>query len=297
MKKKVDLHMHSLFSDDGEYTPEQLVNMCYERHIDVMSLTDHNSVKGVARAKAQAQKRGITCIPGIEIDCVYQGINLHVLGYGINITDDVWEKVEDNIIKQEQKVGLKRLELINQLGFDITCEQMDRISKNGIYIGEAFGEVLLQDKRYECSPLLAPYRSGGERSDNPYVNFYWDYFAQGKPCYVEINYPTLEETIQMIKDSNGIAILAHPGNNLKGQHKTVLNMIPLGLQGIEVFSSYHTPDDIADFFQMAIKHKLLITLGSDFHGKTKPSIELGKTGYHALENQTLEDLEILSCFK
>lgn len=297
MKKKVDLHMHSLFSDDGEYTPEQLVDMCYERNIDVMSLTDHNSVKGVARAKAQAQKRGITCIPGIEIDCVYQDINLHVLGYGINITDDVWEKVEDNVLKQEQKVGLKRLELINQLGFEITCEQMDRISKNGIYIGEAFGEVLLNDKRYENSPLLAPYRNGGNRSDNPYVNFYWDYFAQGKPCYVEIKYPTLEETIQMIKDSNGIAILAHPGNNLKRQHKTVLDMIPLGLQGIEVFSSYHTPDDIADFFQMAVKHNLLITLGSDFHGKTKPSIELGKTGYHALENQTLEDLEILSCFK
>lgn len=63
------------------------------------------------------------------------------------------------------------------------------------------GEALLNDERYFNHELLKPYRKGESRSDNPYVNFYWDYYAQGKPCYTEVIFPSLEDTIQLINNN------------------------------------------------------------------------------------------------
>src|SRR5699024_67151 len=103
-------------------------------------------------------------------------------------------------------------------------------------------EVLLGKEEYQDAELLKPYREGGRRSDNPFVNFYWDYYAQGKPCYTEIVYPSLEETIQLIHQAGGKAVLAHPGNNLKGCFERFDEMVALGLDGVEAFSSYHSPE-------------------------------------------------------
>lgn len=139
-----------------------------------------------------------------------------------------------------------------------------------------FGEVLLNDRRYLDHPLLKPYRQGGARSDNPFVNFYWDYYAQGKPCYTKIVYPSLEAVIALIKKHGGTVVLAHPGNNLKGKFEVFDEMVVLGLDGVEVFSNYHDELTVAYFYQAAKKHQLLITCGSDYHGKTKPAIELGE---------------------
>ena len=80
----VDLHMHSHYSDDGEYTPTQLVDMCHEAGVKVMAIADHNWVKANDEATKYAKELGIKYIPAIEIDCTYQGLNLHVLGYGID---------------------------------------------------------------------------------------------------------------------------------------------------------------------------------------------------------------------
>ena len=166
----------------------------------------------------------------------------------------------------------------NQLGFDLKKEQLDALSSNGVYTGEMFGEALLKDERYVDHELLKPYRSGGSRSDNPYVNFYWDYYAQGKPCYTEVIFPSLEKTIQLINDHGGVAVLAHPGNNLKGKFDIFNEMVEKGLQGVECFSSYHSLETNDYFYQKAKELDLLYTCGSDFHGKTKSAVHLGENG-------------------
>ena len=156
-----------------------------------------------------------------------------------------------------------------------------------------FGEVLLNDPRYQEHPLLKPYREGGTRSDNPYVNFYWDYYSQGKPCYTKIIYPSLKETIDLIKNHGGTVVLAHPGNNLKGQFEVFDEMVALGVEGVEAFSNYHSLETVNYFYDAGKKHNLLITCGSDFHGKTKPAIELGECrcniDEHDIEEQLKED--------
>lgn len=285
-KSYIDLHMHSMYSDDGEYTPTQLVDMCHETGVKIMAIADHNWVKANEEAKKHADELGMTYIPAIEIDCAYKGVNLHVLGYGID-NQEVFNQLGEDIEKQEIACSMKKLELTNALGFDLKKEQLDALSTNGVYTGEMFGEALLNDSRYDDHELLKPYRQGGERSDNPYVNFYWDYYAQGKPCYTEIHFPTLEETIQLIHQHGGVALLAHPGNNLKGQFELFDEMVALGLDGVECFSSYHTTETNEYFYNKAKELNVLYTCGSDFHGKTKPSIHLGENG--CLNPQEMED--------
>lgn len=275
---KIDLHMHSLYSVDGELSPEELVKKCVDCGISVMAVADHDNVRGVAQAKKAAKEQGICCISAAEMDCSYKGINFHVVGYGIDETSPVFDQIGQDILDQERSNSERKLVLTNQLGFDLKREQLDELSGDGFYTGEIFAEVLLNDPRYMDHDLLKPYREGGARSDNPYVNFYWDFYAQGKPCYTEVKYLPLEEMIQVICGNGGVAVLAHPGNNLKGRFELFDEMVQAGIQGVEAFSSYHTPETSEYFLKKGREYGLLITCGSDFHGKTKPSIQLGETG-------------------
>lgn len=279
MKKSyIDLHMHSLYSDDGQFSPSQLVDMSKEAGIRIMAIADHNWVKAIDEAKARAQESHVILIPAIEIDCTFQGVNLHVLGYGIDHHAPIFNQLGENVLQQELSCSLQKLKLTNQLGFELEQSQLDELSDNGVYTGEMFGEALLKDPRYLDHELLKPYRQGGKRSDNPFVNFYWDYYAQGKPCYTKVDFPDLKEVIRLINERGGVAVLAHPGNNLKDHFELFDEMVKIGLQGVECFSSYHDLEVNNYFYQKAKEHDLLMTCGSDFHGKTKPAIHLGENG-------------------
>lgn len=242
----IDLHMHSRFSDDGEFTPSELIEQCARKGACMVSVTDHNCIKANEEASKIAKEKGISYIPGIEINCTYKDTNFHVLGYGIDFWNCDFEKIEKKIDDQSCRASLDRLAQTQALGFErITENDMRALSKNnywqGNWTGEMFAEVLLAMPEYADHPLLKPYRPGGERSDNPYVNFYWDYYSQGKPCYANIAYPAMEEIIDTIHRNHGAAVIAHPGVNLKGKEFLLDNILTLGIDGIEAFSSYHNP--------------------------------------------------------
>ncbi|MDE7018827.1 MAG: PHP domain-containing protein [Lachnospiraceae bacterium] len=279
----MDLHMHSRYSDDGQFTPSELVGKCAEKGIRMMSVTDHNCAKANEEAMKAAKEKGITYIPGIEIDCTYKDTNFHVLGYGIDFWSSDFEKIEKNIDSQSFEASLVRLAKTQALGFEqITEEDMWALSKNNYWqrswSGEMFAEVLLAMPEYAAHPILKPYRPGGERSDNPYVNFYWDYYSQGKPCYAKIDYPAMEEIIDMLHHNHGVAVIAHPGVNLKGKEFLLDDILNLGIDGIEAYSSYHSPAQAGYYDQVAQEKKIFVTCGSDYHGKTKPSIGIGQHG-------------------
>ena len=291
----IDLHIHSRFSDDGEYTPEELVKMCLQQGIRVMSITDHNCVRGNEEAKIIAKQYGIQYITGVEIDCVYHNTNLHVLGYGIDFYKNDFRIIEKNIEDQCLQVSIGMLSRTQALGFHITENEMWSLSKDrynqNMWTGEMFAEVLLSKPEYREHPLLKPYRSGGARSDNPYVNFYWDYYSQGKRCFVGTRYPSMEEIIRIIHDAGGVAVLAHPGVNLKDNMQQLDEILELGMDGIEAYSSYHTPVQAASFYQKAYEKQRFTTFGSDFHGKTKPLIHLAEHGCTSSEDEMLHQIE------
>lgn len=292
----MDLHMHSKYSDDGEFTPESLVKQCKEAGIKIMAIADHNSIQAIDEEKVYCEKYDITCIPAMEVDCTFKGVNLHVLGYGMEYQQEEIRKLEDNVLQQELRSSTKKLELTNQLGFHLIKEDMDAVSSNGVWTGEMFAEVLLAKEEYKNNELLKPYREGGERSDNPMVNFYWDYYAQGKPCYTEIIFPTLEEIMKLIHRSGGVCVLAHPGNNLKDKYALFDDMIALGIDGVEAFSSYHTKEAIDYFYNKGMENNMLITCGSDYHGHTKPSIKIGDSNCYIDQKdieKKLKELDLL----
>ena len=282
MKSTIDLHVHSYYSDDGEFSPEELVEKCKCHDIKIMAIADHNCVRANEAAQRKALTAGIIYIPAIEIDCTFHGINLHVLGYGIDYNSPDFEIIEANISEQSSEASQKMLLATQRLGFDICESDMVPLAETMYWedrwTGEMFAEVLLNKPEYNNHHLLQPYRQGGSRSDNPYVNFYWDFYSQGKPCYVEIVYPPLEHVVEIIHRSGGKAILAHPGVNLGDNSQLLKDIVSKGIDGIEAFSSYHSPSQSVNFYNQAKNYHILVTCGSDYHGKTKPEVFLGQHG-------------------
>ncbi|MCL2827186.1 MAG: PHP domain-containing protein [Oscillospiraceae bacterium] len=282
MKHYIDLHMHSTCSDDGEFTPSELVRQCEATGVRIMSITDHNSARGNREAREAAEACGIRYIAGIEIDCVFRGRNLHLLGYGIDAESPDFAALEAQMLADERKASWERLALTQKLGFDISAEELNKFSDindpTKMWNGEVFAEVLLEKAEYMNHPLLRPYRTDGARSENPFVNFYWDYYAQDKSCYVKVEFPALKDAIALVRDNGGKAVLAHPGNNLKGRLELFNEIVKQGIDGVEVFCSYHDEAIAKYFYEQTVNHSLRITCGSDYHGKTKPSVKLGETG-------------------
>ena len=289
----LDLHMHSIYSEDGDLTPEQLVQLCAGAGVDMMSVSDHNSIRANAAAAAAAKAAGICYIPGIELDCRYKGLNFHVLGYGISDASGDFTAIDEGMERQYRELAMESLKKTCDLGFHVTVEEMRRVSQWSIYpdrwTGERFAEVLLNKPEYADHPALAPYRPGGARSDNPYINFYWDYYAQGKPCYVEMKFPAMERALELIRDNGGVAVLAHPGNNLRGHEELFGEIMDLGFGGVEAFSSYHAPERSTFFCRLAREKNKFCTIGSDFHGRLKPAISLGGVSFPAeIERDEIE---------
>lgn len=287
----IDLHMHSKISLDGEFTPDELMEKCHKKGLKVVSLTDHNSVRGIEEAMASAIRLKMTLIPGIELDCSFEDKNLHILGYGIDFHDPRFTAYEEYVLAQEVQSARKRVELIRALGITISDKRIAGLSIGGVVTGEMIAEAALSEESNRDHPLMQPYYPGGKRSDNPFVNFYWDLCAKGKIAYVEISYMSLEEAVHLIKATGGIPVFAHPGNNIGRNEDLLKGIIAAGVEGIEAYSSYHTIETTNFYLEKVEEMKLLLTSGSDYHGKIKPGILLGGTGSDEQEHRILQGLQ------
>lgn len=296
--KLIDLHLHSYYSDDGEFSPTELVEKCKDCGIKVMAIADHNCVRANSEAMELAISLNITYIPAIEIDCTFQNVNFHVLGYKIDYKSKDFDDIEKNIERQSSEASQQMLILTQKLGFEITEDEMVELSKDrywkNIWTGEMFAELLLNKPEYQNHPLLKPYRSDGARGDNPYVNFYWDYYSQDKPCYTKIEYPKLEQIVEIIHKNNGYAVLAHPGINLKSHNELLKPIINVGIDGLEAFSSYHSSEQASYFYNEAKSNGIFATSGSDYHGKTKPAINIGGHGCSIANDEMSKQLKLIN---
>lgn len=287
---KIDFHMHSIHSCDGEYTPSQLISFAKDADLRAVAVTDHNTTKGVEEAITAGKASGIEVVPAVELDCIYNDIVFHVLGYYIDHKSERYSKVEKDIQDQEIAASKLRVELVRKMGIEIDTDEAMAHAKDGFVTGEIIAEIVLNKPGSAKNPLLQPYLPGGNRADNPYVNFYWDYCSQGKPAYVHIHYISMNEAISLVTETGGIPVLAHPGNNLKGRLELLDAIVKQGIKGIEAYSSYHSPEQNNYFIQKSKEYGLLISGGSDFHGKTKPSVFMGRFG---LEEDGMDILEAL----
>lgn len=283
-----DYHFHSNYSNDADFSCIDLCQMAKNAGCKSIALTDHNCVLGIDEMILEGNKLGIDVVPGVEIDCVHQGVNFHLLAYHIDYKDPRYQMIHEYYLRKEREISDKQYHLLeNHLQIKLDEDDMEKLKKNGILVPEDIGEYLIQCHRYDQEEWMKPYLEGGERSNNPYVNFYWDYFAQGKIANVKMQYLTFEEVLKIIEETNGLAIVAHPGNNFKDHEEVLLDLFRLGAKGMEVYSSYHTEEQTQHYNEIADKLHLKKTVGSDFHGKNKPSIELGKHRFYPEEDKFL----------
>ncbi|MEA5018519.1 MAG: PHP domain-containing protein [Erysipelotrichaceae bacterium] len=274
----VDLHMHSIYSDDGEYSVFELIDMAKAKGMRLMAITDHDIAEANEDAITYAKQVGIDYLPGIEISCRHDGVDLHILGYDIDHRNPIWQQRYKALMADYQIGIVKVVALLNDyLKVDIDIDRLRAEAGDKPVTGETICAYLLEDESNIENPLLRPYFKGGDRSDMPLVNFYWDYMAQGKIAYVDGNFITsLEDALAMIKESNGFAVLAHPGQNLAGKEEMLADIIDAGVIGIEVYTSYHDETQIAYYLKKAEQFGCLITGGSDYHGAIKPNIVIGE---------------------
>ncbi len=286
----LDLHLHSCCSDDGEFTPQELMERCRREQVRTAALADHNTAAGVREAEIHAAVNGITLIPSIELDCTFGEVNLHVLGYFIDPDYEPFAEIGADIMLQEQKAAAERIRLVNEVGIYVEEASVMSRAIDGVVPGELIAEVALEDERNQANPHMAPYLPGGEFADSPFVSFYWNLCAKGKPAYVPLYFITLQQAVEHIHKAGGIAVLAHPGNNIHEDETLLRGIIDAGVSGIEVFSSYHNAEQTAFYRDQAERMGLAVTCGSDFHGKNKPTIEIGSVECDNQEDRWLEGL-------
>lgn len=286
----IDLHIHSSFSVDGEFSSDQLVDLCLAAGLTYAAIADHNTVRAVEAAQKAAEGTRLSIIPAIEMDCTCKEVDLHLLGYGIDHTAAVFNEIEQALHKQEQDNSELLMHLVRQIGFDFDDAMIADLAYDGVVTGEMIAEAaLIYDFKAE-NPLLDPYRADGHRSDNPYANFYWDYCAQGKPAFTPMNFLPLARAVEMIRSNHGVPVLAHPGLQIKENSSLLAEVIAEGVAGLEVYSSYHTQEQVRFYREAAQSNGLLVTCGSDFHGKAKKSIVIGGIDCDGQEEQIINAL-------
>lgn len=262
MQYIIDLHTHTSISD-GSMSPIELVRYAKEKGLSAIAITDHDSIDGIRDAIEEGEALGVEVVAGIEISVDFD-TEMHILGYFFG---NSYEKVNNqlaHLINSREERNIKIIEKLRQLGMNICMEDIQQKT-----CGKVVGRVHIA-KALEKKGYVKNIKDAFDR-----------YLAYGKAAYISKNQITPKEGIQLIRNANGIPVLAHPGTlklSFSALDKTLTELTSYGLLGIEAHYVDNTQSDTMNFLRLAIKHNLLVTGGSDFHGDHKPKIDLGK-GY------------------
>lgn len=242
-----DLHVHTTHSD-GIFTPEEVVDLAYNKGLNAIAITDHDTISGIEPAIIRSQKyKNLYVIPGIEFSCTYLNEEVHLLGYFIDYRlSDIINVTK--VLKEERYLrGVKIISKLNDIGINISVDEVKKNIKGSLIGRPHIGRTLIEKK----------YVSSVEEAFNKYL-------GKNKPAYVERFKLEISETINLIHKANGLAVLAHPG--LIKEKNIINDLIAKGIDGIEVIHSKHSHKDVLDNIDLADAYGLFKTGGSDFHG-------------------------------
>ena len=281
---QTDLHMHSSVSMDGEISPRGLAELCCQEGVTLAALTDHNDIAGSAEFIWRSAQLGVQAIPSVELDCVHEGNLLHMLGYGIDIANEALLHAVQAVRGLQAEAGMRLMDAVAAQGIVFDREQVLELAGDGVVCAETIAQSAFQVPENRTHPLIRPLLPGGALADRPLVNFYWSVCAPGKPAYVPVDFMTAGQAVDLIHEAGGIAVLAHPGASISDA--VVLDsVLGLPLDGVEAFSSYHTTQQAGEYAAKAAARHLLVSGGSDFHGKIKPDIRIGAVDWQEYENE------------
>lgn len=246
---KADLHIHTTASD-GNSTPAEIVKLAAEQKLDVISITDHDSIAGLEEAIAAADELEIEVIPGTEITASYGEREAHLLAYGFDTVNADFLKLMMEHRKARVDRGKWILDKLSREGLDLDIDEV-RAEANGSNIGRPHIASVLINKGYVASfkEAFIRYLSNQQLGVIPS-----DYFAH-------------HEVIETVKAAGGATIIAHPGQMYSEQE--LEELVEAGVDGIEVVHPSHNYELQKKMEAFADKHNLLSTGGSDFHGQSQ----------------------------
>ncbi len=257
---RLDLHLHTTHSD-GSLPPAEVVALAHKVNVRALAITDHDILSGIPEAVEAAKPLGIEVIAGVEISSRFDDDEMHILGYFLDRTDPDLLARMDSLRQSRHRRNPKIVERLRELGLSISYDEVRELAGTDA-VGRPHIARVLMEKGYV--------QTSKEAFDR--------FLARGKAAYVARELPEPTEAIAWIREAKGVAVLAHPlwvkrtGEALR---KLCEKLKEAGLGGIEVHYSTHTPQQTSTFLSLAKQLDLLVTGGSDFHGLTKPDIEVG----------------------
>ncbi len=251
-----DLHVHTNYSD-GTMSPEAVVDEAIRLGISTISITDHDTVEGVVAACQYGQGKNLNIIPGLELSSYLSPLEVHILGYFIDIHNVSLQK----ILKVAHEDRLKRIyaiaEKLRGLHVDIDPQEIFTLAGKGSPGRMHVAEVIW--KHGYCNTILESFSK---------------YIGDHGPAYVPKKTLTPQQAIELIREAGGVSVLAHPG--LTQRDHVIEDLVKYGLQGIEVYYPSHTPQAVKKYQKIAKKYNLVETGGSDFHGERKADTPIAK---------------------
>ncbi len=277
----IDLHVHSNASD-GSYAPAEVVRQAKAGGLKAIALTDHDTVDGLPEAVAAGERLGVEVIPGVEISAQCPGCTMHILGLFVDYHNGLLDQRLAVLKQARLDRNPQIIAKLNALNIPITMARVEEISGGG-QVGRPHIARALVEAGYV--------RSIQEAFDT--------YLRLGGKAYVsKFRFPP-EMALAMIREAKGIPVLAHPFTLNLGSAFALKNRITelkgLGVVGLEVFYSEHTPEQETLYLKLARELNLLVTGGSDYHGQNKPEITLGS--FASQSKLTYDLLEALKAWR
>lgn len=260
MHQRIDLHTHSTASD-GTLTPTELMRAAKQAGLSAIALTDHDTFEGLPEARAEAERQGVELVPGCELSLDYGGLPTHLLALFV-------DERPGHVVHELTRVRVARanrnaimLEKLKSVGVHLRHEDVER---------HATGVV---GRPHMAQAMLA---AGVVKS---FEEAFTRFLGSSGLAYVPKVKLTPAEAIGAIHADGGLAVLAHPYLlSLQPSHieAMLLELTGMGLDGVEVYYTEHSDKYTALMAELAQRHGLLMSGGSDFHGSVKPGVALGK---------------------
>lgn len=253
---RADLHCHSTCSD-GSLTPTELLWLAKQSNLQALSITDHDTTEAYQTAFTAAKAAQILLISGAEFSTVHQGHTVHLLAYAYPLHN---RSIDELCHRHRQRRSDRNSAILDQLtrrGMPLTLADVEAEAAPGTMLGRPHIALAMKRKNY-----ISNIREAFQR-----------YLSDGAPCYVQGDAVTTEETIALLHQAKAYVVLAHP--HLIEGAGLVQELLQLPFDGIEAYYGTFTLEHHKRWLQLAERHGLFITGGSDFHGTIRPQVALG----------------------
>ena len=258
MERKADLHCHSMYSD-GSCRPTQLIDLAIEKGFSAISITDHDSLDAFDDGIAYATERQMIFLPGVEISAKFHHEPIHSLGYSFDPhSASLFEFCRIHRERREIRNQMM-LENLGRHGMAVTMKEVKELSPGTTTYGRPHIALVMMKKGY-VKDIVTAFNS---------------YLGTGRSCYVEGEKWTVKEAIDAIHAARGKAVLAHPHLIKTGTRIEGLFAFPF--DGIEAYYGSMSADINNRWCEIAKKHSLFVTGGSDYHGTVKPENRFGSS--------------------